>query len=78
MLHRIHHNKDKNSHHGQKIDNKSTKYEGKKNGDHKHPSIDLYMEIERVNHRDVGKGTQKTRTNSTYHQYSNSTNHHNI
>ena len=33
---------------------------GKKNSDHIHPQIDLHMEIERANHREVGKGVQKT------------------
>jgi len=49
------------------------------------------MEIEHVNHGEVGKGTQKThypthnaigmklntQTSATYHQYSNITYHHN-
>jgi len=59
MIHQIHHNRDKNSHHGQKIGNKDIHHEGKKNRDHKHPQINLHMEIERANHRDVGTGTQK-------------------
>ena len=57
---RIYHNRYKNLHHGQKIRNKSTEQEGKKDGDDMDPKVDLCMEIKRTNHRKVDKVTQKT------------------
>jgi len=46
---RIYHNRYKNLHHGQKIDNKSKQQGNKTNDDDMNPQIDLHIEIEHAN-----------------------------
>ena len=60
MIHWIYPNRDKNSHYGRKIGNKNIHHEDRKNSNHKHPWIDLHIEIKHANHREVGKGMKKT------------------
>ena len=46
---------DKNLHHGQKVGNKSTQHEGKKNGDDITPYIEPHIGIEHANHKEGGR-----------------------